>query len=256
MLGSNYKLFRWLLMVALMLTMNGCFYWWRAYQTYQQMDDFDRHFAISVKDDFTIHFKDPVLISDDFVSLAKLTPSEEFKKGGGKLWRYWFRKVDQNGAVIEPEIKFSFMLSFAADDKVSTWTFSPLFLQIAPAEFLELSIRSIAKGEILQQKRQLKVDTSQIDKISAQLPLKPVVLKHLGEPLTVEDTGEEQVYIYHFVLETDNIEQGYEERALSIVKLTFNKAHKELVKMSGRFAGLKVAIDYRKYQQKQLTKEI
>ena len=51
----------------------------RAYQTYLQMNEFDRNFSIIAKDDFTVHFKNPKLLSEDFVSLAKLhASSEEF----------------------------------------------------------------------------------------------------------------------------------------------------------------------------------
>jgi len=59
-----------------------------------------------------------------------------------------------------------------------------------------------------------------------------------------------EIYIYHFILETQEIEPGYEERRLSVVKLTFNKASQEMTKMAGSFAGLKIAINYQQYQKK------
>jgi len=43
------------------------------------------------------------------------------------------------------------------------------------------------------------------------------------------------------------LEEGYEDRALSEVKLTFDKKTQELIKMAGRFAGLKVSINYKKF---------
>jgi hypothetical protein len=55
------------------------------------------------------------------------------------------------------------------------------------------------------------------------------------------------VYLYHFLLETHRIEKGYEDRALSEVKISFDKKTQELIRMSGRFAGLKVSINYRKF---------
>ena len=54
-------------------------------------------------------------------------------------------------------------------------------------------------------------------------------------------------YYYHFLLDTPKIEKGYEERALSVVKLTFDKKTQELTRMAGRFAGLKISIKYRRY---------
>ncbi len=239
-----------ILVWGLMVTMTGCFYWWRAYQTYRQMNDFDEHFSISVKHDFTVHFKDPVLFSEDFVSLAKLRPSIEKDTSYGKLWTYVFRKIDRQGQYVTPEIKFYFTLAFNQEDKVIAWSFSPMFLQIAPPAFLELSFRSLGKAEINQDKKQLKVNADKINKINVALPLKSAVLEQLGDPLEIENGDSQEMYLYHFKLETPDIEAGYEDRALSVLKLTFDKITQEMVKMSGRFAGLKIAINYRKYQQK------
>lgn len=247
--------FRWLLVFSLLTTMTGCFYWWRAYQTYLQMDEFDRHFAITVADNFTVHFKDPVLLSEDFVSLAKLKPSTVEVTPEGKLWKYRFRKVDRQGRLILPEVQFSFDLAFGREDQILAWSFSPLFLQIAPPEFLELSFRSLGSAEINQEKRQLKVDTDRITKIDTDLPLKSTVLEQIGKPLEIEDKDDREVYLYHFQLEASEVEEGYEDRTLSIVKLTFDKDKEELIKMSGRFAGLKISINYRKYQQRRKLDE-
>ncbi len=245
-LGRYLRLF---LIFSLLTSMTGCFYWWRAYQTYQQMDEFDQYFAIHSEEDFVVDFKDPILYSDDFIQLAKLRPSREIKTTDGKVFRYIFRKIDAQGQIVEPEISFYFDLLFNQDDKISRWVFSPLFLQIAPAKFLELSFRSLGGADINTEAKQLKVDTSKVKKIDAPLPLKQTVLDHLGAPLSIEDQGDQEVYLYHFQLEAHDIEEGYEERALSELRLTFDKNTEEMIKMAGRFAGLKISINYRKYQQ-------
>jgi hypothetical protein len=245
-LGRYVRLF---LIFSLLLSMTGCFYWWRAYQTYQQMDEFDQHFAIHADEDFVVDFKDPILYSNDFIQLAKLRPSREIKTANGKVFRYIFRKIDAQGRIVKPEVSFYFDLIFNQDDKISRWIFSPLFLQIAPAEFLELSFRSLGGADINTEAKQLKVDTSKVKKIDAPLPLKQAIVAHLGEPLSIKDKGDKEVYLYHFQLEAHDIEEGYEERALSELKLTFDKKTQEMIKMAGRFAGLKISINYRKYQK-------
>ncbi|MCK5188890.1 MAG: hypothetical protein KAR12_02415, partial [Methylococcales bacterium] len=137
------RLFRWFLLLCLISTLTGCFYWIRAYQTYLQMEEFDQNFAITVEDEFSVLFKDPILYNDDFISLSKLQPSDRFtREAGGTSWRYRFRKVDGQGTVIHPEVKFYFDLDFNKEKRLTRWTFSSLFLQIAPAELLELSFRS------------------------------------------------------------------------------------------------------------------
>lgn len=50
-------------------------------------------------------------------------------------------------------------------------------------------------------------------------------------------------------METYHIEEGYEDRALTEIKVFFDKENQELIRMSGRFAGLKVSINYQVLKQ-------
>jgi len=240
---------RWLLAFALLSTQTGCLYWYHAFQTYQQMDEFDRYFSVTSDQNFTVHFKDPKLLSEDFVSLARLHSSSEEKTSDGKKWRYWFRKIDKDGKQVVPEVSFYLDLAFNKEDKITDWTFSNLFLQIAPPEFLEASFRSLGGAEINEEKQQLKAKAENLEKIAAKLPKKATVVQQLGQPLKIKDEDGNEVYQYQFRLDARDIEEGYEDRALSEVKLSFDKASSELVKMSGRFAGLKISINYRNFQE-------
>lgn len=245
---------RLLLMATVLVTQTGCLEWLHAYQTYLQMEEFDRYFVVSANDDFTVHFKQPRLFSDDFVALAKLHASSEEKMPDGKRWRYWFRKIDKNSELVNPEISFYCDLVFDKEDKVTDWSFSKLFLQIAPPEFLEASFRSLGGAEINESKKQLRAKAEFVDKISADLPKKAAVIQRLGEPLEVEDQEKMEIYKYQFRLDARDIEEGYEDRALSELRLSFDKASNELVKMSGRFAGLKISINYRDFLEEDDSK--
>lgn len=238
---------RLIVVLVLLAGLAGCMYWLRAYQVYLQMGEFDRYFTVEVNQGFILHFKEPVMYSADFVDLAKLYPSEDMPNKNGRTSRYWFRKVDANNKAVVPEIKFYSEMEFNQDKRLVAWSFSPLFLEIAPPKFLEISLRSIAGANIDKEKRQLKADTDRIGKISAELPKKAQVLAKLGEPLDVRDEPEQEIYIYHFLLDTPRIETGYESNALNEVKLSFDKNSHELFNMAGNFAGLKVSIDYRKF---------
>lgn len=241
------RVLRSLVVLALAASLTGCIYWLRAYQTYLQMDEFDRYFKVVVKDDFTLHFKEPILYSGDFVSLARLHSSQEFPTADGKRWRYWFRKLDKRNKIVKPEIKFYSDLTFNKYDRITAWSFSPLFLEIAPPKFLEVSLRSLGGAEINKDKMQLRANTDLIDKISATLPKKQDVVAKLGEPIRIDDDKNQEIYLYRFRLETHEIEKGYEDRALSEVRLSFDKSTQELTRMAGRFAGLKISINYRKF---------
>ena len=241
------RVLRVICLLVLAGSLSGCIYWIRAYQTYLQMGEFDRYFKTVSTDEFTLQFKEPILYSKDFVSLSKLYASEDIPTPDGRRWRYWFRKIDANNKLIVPEVKFYSDLNFNKEGRIIAWSFSSLFLQIAPPKFLEVSLRSIGGAEIDKEKRQLRANSKLLDKISEDLPRKPAVLAQLGDPLEIKDEGDVEVYLYHFLLETHHIEKGYEDRALSEVKLSFDKKTGELIRMSGRFAGLKISINYRKF---------
>ncbi|WP_411727663.1 hypothetical protein [Methyloglobulus sp.] len=244
------KTIRMICLIVLVGTLTGCAYWWRAYQTYLQMGEFDKYFSVVAADDFTLQFKEPIMLSEDFVSLARLRPTEEKPAPEGKHWRYWFRKVDGYKKVVSPEVKFHSDLDFNKKDKLVSWSFSSLFLDIAPPKFLEASLRSLGGAEINKDKMQLRGNTDAIEKISADLPKKPTIVARLGQPFEVKKEKEQVIYIYRFLLDTKAIDKGYEDRALSEVKLSFDNKTQELVRMAGRFAGLKISINYKKFQDK------
>ena len=241
--------FRLCLMALFLITQTGCLEWLHAYQTYLQMAEFDRYFTVTAVDDFTVHFKEPKLFADDFIALAKLHATTEEQTAEGKHWRYWFRKLDQNSQLEKPEISFYVDLVFNKEDEVTEMSFSKMFLQIAPPEFLEASFRSLGGADINEGKRQLRAKAEFVGKVAAELPKKAAVVAHLGKPLEITDEEKQEIYKYHFRLDVRNIEEGYEDRALSEVRLSFDKSTTELEKMAGRFAGLKISINYRNFQE-------
>ncbi len=245
------KLVQFIFISFLIISLTSCFYWLRAFQTYLQMKDFDQNFAIVVDDQFQVHFKKPLLYSEDIFSLLKLQPSSIKTLETRKIWRLLFQKIDEEGNISQPPVKFFFDLEFDQQDRLNIWSFSPLFLHIAPAEFLEVSFRSLGTATINRDKRQLKADTSLVKKISADLPKKNQVIAQLGKPLSIKNKDNQEIYRYHFQLKTDDIEDGYEDRALNVINLTFDNKSSDLIKMAGRFAGLKISIDYCKFTVKQ-----
>ena len=116
--GTIKHFFRILCLLVLTCSLSGCIYWIRAYQTYLQMDEFDRYFTIVTTDEFTLQFKEPILYSKDFVSLSRLYASEDDPTREGRRWRYWFRKVDANNKMIVPEVKFYSDLTFNKEERI------------------------------------------------------------------------------------------------------------------------------------------
>ena len=244
------KTLRLLFVIFLAATLTGCAHWWRAYKTYLQMGEFDKYFTVAVTDDFTLKFKEPVMLSEDFVSMSNMRPSLEEPTPDGKHWRYWFYKVDGYKKIVKPEVKFYSDMSFNKEDKLAAWAFSSLFLEIAPPKFLEVSLRSIGGAEINKDKMQLRGNSDLVKKIADDLPKKSAVVDKLGQPFEIKKEKDKEVYVYRFLLDSKKIEPGYEKNALNEVKLSFDNKTQELIRMAGNFAGLKISINYKKFQDK------
>lgn len=248
MTSFTHRSLRFICLILIACSLSACVYWMRAYQVYLQMSEFDRYFNVVVSDDFSLHFKKPIMLSEDFVSLSKLHASEETALADGKKWRYWFRKVNGYKKPVTPEVKFYSDLTFNKENQLTLWTFSSLFLQIAPPKFLEASLRSLGGAEINKAEMQLQGNSAAVEKIADDLPKKDTIVAKLGKPFEIKPDKGQEIYTYLFLLDTPHIDKGYEDRALSEVKLSFDKKSHELVRMAGRFAGLKISINYRKFQ--------
>jgi len=233
------------LVSVLLSSLTGCV-WWRLYQVYNQMADFDAHFSVQVDESFTLRFQDPVVYSEDFIFLAKLQPSRKLEQGERISWQYHFRKVDRDNQPLSPDVAFTWTLFFNADNRLEAAALSPIFLKIVPPAFLEASIRSIAGAAINATERQLKADVSKIAKLTVPVPTKNTILAVLGAPIAREKSPTAEVLSFRFLLASPDIEPGYESRAISTVKLTFDPKTEQLLRMSGRYAGLKIAINYQK----------
>ena len=238
---------RFLCLIIVVSHLSGCVYW-RLYQTKLQMEDFDEKFAIVVADDFNLQFKDPLIYSSDFLELAKLQPTEKQTHNDNYRWRYIFRKIDKENRTIEPKINFHWDLTFNNSDRLVSWSLSSLFIKIAPPVILEVFLRSLSDADIDAFNYRVNVDVDSSEKITARLHKQEDVLLQLGQPLHRYSKAKDntEVYVYRFILDSPEIEEGYEERAVTKLKLYFDRYTRELVRMSGRYAGLKISINYRK----------
>jgi hypothetical protein len=243
------KKFLPLLLLIVAAGLAGCV-WLRLLEIKNQLADFDEHMRIEVADrHFIVNLQHPVLTAEDFIYLTKLNPSriETLPQGQGERWFLDFH-MDPAASQEQATKTITFALTFTPKQKLSAFDFSPLFLEMAPEAFLEASIRSIGLGKVDQGKKQLKVDPEDLPKLSAKLPGRKDILGVLGPP--AEETKDEDlaVLIYRFKADAKPVEPEYEKRRLAEAKLFFDPAKDELVRLAGRFVGLKLSIDYRKFR--------
>lgn len=245
---SIFRSLRSLLALAVFLLLAGCV-WLRLLEVKGQLAEFDRNFRVDVADQrFTVHFLHPVLLSEDFTYLTKLNPSRIEARPSGQRWYMDFRHVaPRNKAQAGQTLVFAMDLN--RKQKLVAFEFSPLFLQMAPPAFLEASIRSLGRGKVDQGKHQLKVDAEDLPKLAEQLPKRKAILDVLGPPSEQMDKDGLKVLIYRFEAAATPIDPEYAERRMAEAKLQFDPVKDELVRLSGRFVGLKLAIDYRKLVQ-------
>ncbi len=239
----------WLFFLAVAtLSITSCVYL-RLLEFKNQLAKFDQNFSVEAKDDFKLLCKNPVLYRQDFEYLAKLKPSRTEILSKSKQSIYTFEKIDNEGKIIEPLVKLQITLTFNEEDLLTGIIYSPIFLTMVPANFLEASLRSLGSSTVNRSKRQIRANLIKVEKLS-DIPTKKEIEAVLGPPIEIIPRADIERLLYRFKLETTKIEEGYEERQFTQVKLDFDPNTQKLLRMSGRFVGLKLAVDYRKFKDK------
>jgi hypothetical protein len=236
----------------LIISLSGCVYL-RLLSLKKQFADFDRFVKIEVTDSFTAHFNKPVLYNKDIVTLSKLQPSSIEKHGDEENWTYHFKKLDSNNQpVVASDTDIYYVMRFNNKKLMRSLTLSPILMRIAPAEFLEMSLRSLGGAKVIKSKRQVHGNIDNLPKLNRQLPKRQEIIKHLGAPFSEEIVNDYLLVTYHYRLKSEPLPPKLEERRLSVTKLYFDAKTDEMVRVYGRFAGLKLSIDYRKMIAKEL----
>jgi len=239
-----------LLLGVLLLCLSGCV-WLRLLEVKGQVSDFDQNFRVEITDRLALRFRHPVMYAEDFRYLTELEPTRIEPNPPGMRWTVDFHKLDTHGKVELPRKTLSFWMDFNAEQKLSGFAFSPLFLAMAPPEFLEASIRSLGKGSVDTGHRQLRVDPRDLPTIHARLPTRSVIQGIFGKPYSKTKDGEGTRVVYRFLADVRPLTPKAEARRLAEVHLLFQGADESLAQMQGRFVGLKLRIDYRKLQGSQ-----
>ena len=235
-----------LLFLVLIFTLSGCVYL-RLLEVKNQLADFDHHFRVELSGGhFILHFLHPILFKEDFTELTKLNPSRIHPLAEGYQWFLDFHQEGGNKEAKQAEKTIVFQLHFNGDHRLESWDFSPLFVEMAPPAFLEASIRSLGKGKVLERSQQLRVDSENLPKVSAEPPTRKSITAVLGIPAYRFSKSGLDAYVYRFKAEALPIKSKYEDRRIAEAKLYFDPATDQLAKMSSRFAGLKISIDFRK----------
>jgi hypothetical protein len=225
-------------------SLSGCV-WLRLLDMKSQFAKFDENFRIESGEHFVVHFLHPVLYLDDFSDLSKMEPTRVERTASGKRSLQIYRKLDAHGKP-QPGTDIVFTLDFDKDDKLTQWDFSPVFMAMAPAPFFEASLRSLGKGKVDENKRQLQVSPADLPKVTAPPPKRAAIVNLLGQPHEQRKDKDGPILVYRFEMETPRVEEGYADRKNTNIQFLIDPKTDDVMKMSGKFAGLKISINFRK----------
>lgn len=228
------------------IALSGCVYM-RLLTIKNQLAKFDQFFKTQVSDSFTLEFLKPTLYGKDIIYLSEMQPSQRVPVPAGEEWTFQFRKmISETETDPTNDADISFLFHINPDDMLTSLTFSPILLRMAPAEFIELSLRSLGGAKVDQKKRQIDGSLENLEKLQRALPKREEILQYLGKPFSEETIEGTQVVSYNYRLETAGLPPEKEKRRLSFARLYFDPKTGELIRFYGKFAGMKISINYRK----------
>lgn len=249
----HIRQFRPLAIVLILLCLSGCV-WLRMLQVKNQLARFDDFFLVDVDEGFHLHFQQPVLFGKDLIYLAKMEPSRETALADGAHWSFIFIKEPVEGYDAPIARDFTFDVYINDEDRLQTFSFAPEFLEITPADFLENSIRALATANINRRLRHLHADTESLAQVKLTPPTREHILHILGTPHEADEEDEtwQLTYLYKLLPSSGDLEQS---EAKATMEMTFDKTNDRLTRLRGRFAGLRVSVNYKKiveaYEQAQ-----
>ena len=248
------RVFSTSLLLLCLVSLTGCVYL-RLLAIKNQLAKFDKFFQVEIADSFTLHFLEPKLYGEDIVFLTELQPSGKEAFGGGEDWTFRFKKmISETELDTDSNVDIAFIFRMNEDDKLVSLSFSPILLRMAPPEFLEQSIRSLGGAKIDKKNRRIQGDADSVAKLKRELPRREDVLQHLGKPFSEETVDDLQKITYRYRLETVGTPPDKEKRRISNAQLYFDPDTGELLRFYGRFAGLKISINYRKLVEERFVK--
>jgi uncharacterized protein YndB with AHSA1/START domain len=243
---STYKPVQLFLAGLLLLTVSGCVYL-RLLNIKNQLADFDTHFKIELKDGLTVHHLSPVLYNKDVLYLTKVIPSRVVEKEEGYTWTFEFEKLNQDNVTVETGKEIRFDMAFNRGNRINTFVFHEMFLQIVPPEFIEYSLRALGNAHVDKRERKVDADTSVWSGKMLEAPVVVAIRENLGVPISEvkDETALTLTYRYRLIVPEDTkVKEG---NRFADVILIFEPESGKLNRLFVHFAGMKLSVNYKKY---------
>lgn len=238
------------LVLILGVVCSGCV-WLRLLSMKNQLMRFDENFRIEVNDGFLLHFQNPTLYGTDLTYLANMNPSFTTDNGEESRFVFLFEKLLPSGEIDPEASPLVFYSRMNEDGKMVTFKFARIFLDIVPAEFMEHSIRALARAQVDTKNRKLRADTTELAQGKLVPPALEDILNGLGEPLSSKTTDEGMQLSYRYRLRPPSDASASMKRGIANLDLIFNPDTNTLSRFRGKFSNLKLSVNYQKILNEQ-----
>jgi hypothetical protein len=228
----------WLLAVAVLLS--GCVYL-RLLALQKQLANFDRYVDVSETGDLTLTFRKPVLYAEDIRWLIELNPTSTTGNSGDQTWHWTFAKERAATNHETGNFDLTFATAFTSN-KMSQFILSERFLMFMPKPLILGFFKSMGHAEVDQKKRSAKAKWRGPGLKDVPMPTQREVGQLLGQPLSVQEEGDQSIHLYKYMLKTSTPVAARKKEAWA--KFYFARTNAQLAQVESDFAGFKIKLAF------------
>ncbi|MGQ0794241.1 MAG: hypothetical protein ACT4NX_09205 [Deltaproteobacteria bacterium] len=224
------------------LVVSGCIYS-RLLDVKGQLSEFDKNFRIEERRGLAMVFLNPTLLGGDIVWLMTTEPLSKKLYKEGELWEYLLEKQYQPGAAKEGG-KFDIpVYMLFRDDKLAEITLPERFLRYLSKPLLARMLSSMGAAEINKAKQ--RADSVFQAEATEDIPNVEQFYKMMGKPFASREFSDGRlVALYRYKLRLVNPKPGVKPLNNVLMRFTFEKGDRKLLKAEGSLRGLIMSLSF------------
>lgn len=228
------RVLRLIVLGALTLLCGGCVYL-RLLQLKLQLSDFDKNFAVDVRDGLALTFKNPVLLDEDVEAFFHWVPDTRQKIGTAEKWQFAWIKDPAADEAGQPPLQIGLELFFSEHKLVKIVAPERFFAATIPKSLALAALHSLGHAKIDEKKREASstIGTEALQTAAADRFLsRPGLLAALGRPTT--QTAKEGIEEWHYQFSPISKRQRFGDSGVVNVAFTLDATTGKVRVMKGR----------------------
>jgi hypothetical protein len=237
---THKRLISWFLLFLLITSLSGCVYL-RLLEIKRQLADFERHFSLEYRDALVVVSREPVLLKEDILYLARNRPSRAEEGPRHSMWQYYFVKQypprqEEEGGGFDVPVRL-----FFDKDKLYMGALPARYFKLMPRAFIIEALSAIGRAQVNPITRYAEGRfTMKIKKWGDPLPRRQDFLKLMGRPYSIDNTDEDTTLSFLYSLQRGGPDPSPPSAAWA--RLTFSRGAEELSKIEAKFAGMRLVL--------------